>query len=83
MEETLKVLKKEKAKILAKIEANGDNLYGEGSVFKTAEEYQIVIGLLFNATASIQNIEQSLELKKAQAEHLESLKQQAKEAKEE
>lgn len=82
MEETLEILKREKQKIVNLINSNGENCYGENSTFKTAEEYQVIMGLLFNTTASIQNIEQSIELKKAQAAQLESLKQSAEEAKE-
>ena len=82
MEETLEVLKIEKKKILSKLEANnGNECYGENCSFKTAEEYQIMVGLLVNLTASIGQLEQTLEIKRRSEEQVAKMQAEAKEAK--
>jgi hypothetical protein len=82
MEETLEVLKIEKKKILSKLGANNENeCYGESCAFKTAEEYQIMVGLLVNLTASIGQLEQTLEIKKRNEEQVAKMQAEAKEAK--
>lgn len=82
MEETLEVLKIEKKKILLKLGENKENeCYGESCAFKTAEEYQIMVGLLVNLTASIGQLEQTLEIRKRNEEQVAKMQAEAKEAK--
>lgn len=83
MEETLEILKAEKEKILAKLKENNDKeCYGENSTFKTAEEYQTVIGLLVNITASITQFEQTIEMKRRNAEQITKMQEEAKKSEE-